>query len=336
MAVEIDLVRNAEEWNDFVQTSGNATIFHEWDWLRIAEEFSKSKLYPLAGYKGSEPVVIMPVFVRRSGGFRLAFSPPPHLAIPYMGPLVLNDTTLKTSIIEYNYRYFVRAFDEFVSNEINADYTRITTPPGIIDVRPFKWRKYESEPFYSYIINLKRSNDEIWMSLEKKLRQNVKKAGKLNFEIYRGGLKELMKVIDLVNSRYAEQNREPDVDPDYLKSIYGTFEDKVRVYVVEYESEIVTGIVDLAYRKTASSWIGNPKVTVSGTYPNDLLNWHVIRDSLNEGFEYYEIIGANTERLTEFKTRYNPGLNIYFMVTKAGVTARMAERFYRIFKSGLK
>ncbi|ADC66056.1 conserved hypothetical protein [Ferroglobus placidus DSM 10642] len=328
--VELKTVEDGTLWDELVNSSSFATIFHEWKWLKAAEKHSGWKFYPVVCYKGMEPVSLFPVFYKRLKSINLVFSPPPKLAIPYLGPLILNDRNLRSSIVEYNYRRSIKALDEFF-RELNADFVRIFTPPGLVDVRPFKWNNYKADPFYSYVIDLNRSSEELWMSIEKKLRQNIKKAKKVGFDIYEGGVRELKKVIELVNLRYSEQNKSSDVNVEYLLEIYNALSEKVKVVVVEFEGEVVTGIIDLAYRDKVSSWIGNPKVTVSGTYPNDLLNWHVIEKAQTSGYKKYEIIGANTERLSEFKVRYNPDLWLYFVVVKKNAKASIASTFYTMF-----
>ena len=327
--IEVRVLEDKDLWNELIRLSTHATIFHEWDWLKEAEKHSGWRLFPLVCYKGMEPVCLLPVFYKKIKSLNLVFSPPPKLAIPYLGMLILNNSELKNSIIESNYRRSIGALNEFFK-ELNSDFVRIFTPPNFIDMRPFKWDGYSTEPFYSYAINLDRSREDLWMSLEKKLRQNIKKAKKQGFEIYEGGRRELKKVVELVNLRYSEQNRSSDVNLEYLLEVYGIFKDNVKVVVVDYEGEILTGIIDLAYRDRISSWIGNPKVTVSGTYPNDLLNWHVIENAQKRGYKKYEIIGANTERLSEFKARYNPDLWIYFLVAKKNLKGSIASALYSV------
>jgi len=328
--IKLEVVNDGYLWGELIGSSPYTTIFHEWRWLKVAEKHSGCELYCIAGYKGMEPVAVIPVFLKKAYGIKFAFSPPPSLAIPYLGLLILDYDVLKSSTVEFNYRQFLKVLDGFLRNELKADYIRIFSPPDLVDARPFKWAGYTVDPFYSYLIRLNRSLDELWMSLEKKLRQNIKKTRKLNFEMSEGGQKELEKVVELVNLRYRDQNRRAKVNPEYLKEVYRQFEENISVFVVEYEGEVVTGIVDLSYRNTVSSWIGNPKTTVSGYYPNDLLNWYALERAHRNGFVKYEIIGANTERLAEFKSKYNPDLRLYFLASKLGRKARVADYVYRI------
>ena len=57
-----------------------------------------------------------------------------------------------------------------------------------------------------------------------------------------------------------------------------TFNDNITVFVTLIEGEIVTGLIDLHYRDTLYSWIGNPKPRMPiSPSPNDLMAWEIIR-----------------------------------------------------------
>ena len=54
-------VANEEElkkWDEFVDSTQMGTIFHKLNLLRAAEKHTKSKLYPLIGYKGNKLVAV--------------------------------------------------------------------------------------------------------------------------------------------------------------------------------------------------------------------------------------------------------------------------------------
>ena len=53
MSVEVMIAEDEEQnWDSLIASSPFGTIFHTLGWLRIAEKYTKSKLYPLIGMKG--------------------------------------------------------------------------------------------------------------------------------------------------------------------------------------------------------------------------------------------------------------------------------------------
>ncbi len=85
--VKIADEKELQMWDEIVDSSEMGTIFHKLDWLRAAEAHTKSKFYPLIGYEGQEVASLFPIFYMQKAFVKMAFSPPPKCAIPYMGPI---------------------------------------------------------------------------------------------------------------------------------------------------------------------------------------------------------------------------------------------------------
>ncbi|MFC7115375.1 hypothetical protein ACFQH2_11060 [Natronoarchaeum sp. GCM10025703] len=79
MSVEIELYDgdDRERWNRHVDQSPQSTPFHRYEALEVLADASGTELYPMVGYKGQEPVGLLPVFVLSKGPVAAAFSPPP-------------------------------------------------------------------------------------------------------------------------------------------------------------------------------------------------------------------------------------------------------------------
>ena len=91
MNIEIREIKEDEtwQWDDIVKNSPYGTIFHTLKWLKIVEKHTKNKLYPLIGFKGKEIIGIFPVFYQKRGPLRMIFSPPPKVAMPYLGQIYI-------------------------------------------------------------------------------------------------------------------------------------------------------------------------------------------------------------------------------------------------------
>ena len=94
MSVEVTRT-DGDGWNGHVERSPEATPFHRLEALELFAEYADAELHLLVGTKGQEPVGVFPLFVRRQFGVATAFSPPPALRVPYLGPATLNMAKLK-------------------------------------------------------------------------------------------------------------------------------------------------------------------------------------------------------------------------------------------------
>jgi len=329
MAIDLELCVDGKQWDELVENSSYGTIFHTWDFLKIIEKHTPSKLYPILGLKGTNPIGLYPLFYQKKGFLKLVFSPPPHVAIPYMGPIFINFEKLKQNKKESLFNQFQKEVDAYISNDLNPSYIHILTIPDFIDSRPFLWLNYNVTPKYNYVIDLSHGLDFVWKNLKKKLRQNICKEDKKGVVIRKGTEKDMQEIYSLLSERYKDQDKNTRVNSDYLISLYSHFHPQnMKISVAEYEGEILGGLIDLYYKNKASSWIGNPKPKNTSIQSTDLLQWEAIKRSYNTGCSSYEEVGANTQRLCRYKSKFNPDLSINFSAKKTDLLASISEKTY--------
>lgn len=316
MLVTLKNAENKEQWDKVIDLSPHKTIFHKWDFLKIAEKHGGGRLFPLLVLKGSEIIGALPLFYSKKALIRLVFSPPPNLAMPYLGPVFSKYEELKQNKKETFFFDMYAALEEFLPKEIKPHYFSCSLPPGIIETRPFGWSGYHVEPKYNYLIDLTKGEETIYKNFRGSLRLTIRKAEKSNVVIELGGEKELKKVHEMLSENYRVQGRKLSVTLKYLLDVNRAFSDNMNIYIAKYDDQIIGGMVDLHYCSKTYSWIGNTKNTVNKIDVNDLIQWRAIQKGCKDGYSKYEIIGANTPRLSFFKTKFNPSLEVYFNVVK--------------------
>jgi hypothetical protein len=137
--IDIRIANNndAEEWDAIISQSPHRTLFHSWKWLKIAENYTHTKLYPIIGMKGSTPIGVFPLFFQKKGPIRMVFSPPPRAVLFYLGPVLVGYDTLIQEKWENIYFDFINSVDSFIKNDLRAEYISISLPPALQDPRPF-------------------------------------------------------------------------------------------------------------------------------------------------------------------------------------------------------
>lgn len=329
MIITLKICENEKEWETLLEKAPHATIFHSWKFLKIIEKHTKSTLYPLIGLEGTTPVGLYPLFYQKKFILNMVFSPPPHCAVPYLGPVIIDYNVLKQSKREADLIEFQRAVDEFAHKKLKANYILISTPPGLLDSRFLKWNNYQVEPVYNYVIDLRVGIDTIWGQLKKKLRQNINKEKNSQVEIVEGSREDLELVYGLLMDRYDEQARVFNVEGDYLMDVYKAFTpDNIKVLVARYQGKDICGVIDLYYKGKVSSWVGNTKPKTGEVDTIDILQWNAIKIAANSGCTHYEEIGANTERLCKYKSKFNPEPSIHFMAKKTDYKSNAFEKTY--------
>jgi hypothetical protein len=321
----------ASQWDAIVENSPSGTLFHTWKWLRIAEKYSGSTLYPLIFFRGEEPIGLVPLFYQTRYHLRMVFSPPPHLALLFLGPIISGKSEKRSYKIESAWIELQKQMDIFIEKNLKPHYVSISSAPGISDVRPYRWAGYHCENAYDYVSDIGAGVESIWQNLQKNFRQDINRSKKLGISIETGGEKELEIIYDSLVQRYREQGRPVKVPKQYLIDLYRSFPDNIRIFVAKHEGNIVTGSIELVYKNGIGSWIGNAKPLVNITpSPNGILLWEIIKYAIENGYKEYLIYGAaGNERLYVYwSSKFNPQLQSRFVATKASVTARLIESGY--------
>ncbi len=105
----------------------------------------------------------------------------------------------------------------------------------------------------------------------------------------------------------------------------------MKIFVAKVDGEIVTGSIDLQYRDTHYSWIGNPKPKKPiSPSPNDLLIWESVRYAHEQGFRYYVTMNAAGDKRLHsyYASKFDPELKAHFSVKKNSFLAGILETGY--------
>jgi len=333
MTVELRIAQNndAEEWDALIAQSPHGTLFHTWNWLKITEKHTHTKLFPVMGIQDTIPIGILPLFFQKKGPLRMAFSPPPESFLPYLGPVLAGFDTLKQEKRENNYIGLHAAVEHFLNQELHANYTSISLPPALQDLRPFTWSGYSTEPQYDYVTDLSIGPDALLQTLDKKLRQNMNRARKRSMTVEIGGKRELETILDLMEVRYAEQEKFLGWSKDYFPALYDAYKDNLKIFVVNVDDEVVTGSIDFEYRDGHYSWIGGPKPkNPISPSPNDFLIGESVRYAAEQGFRYYVTMSAASDQRLHsyYVTKYNPECEIRYTVKKTSFVTGLSEKGY--------
>lgn len=336
MTVDLRVANNddAKIWDRYISQSPHGTLFHTWKWLKITEKHTYMKLYPLIGIKGTTPVGVFPLFLYKKGPIRMVFSPPPHAAHFYLGPVLIGYDTLKQEKRENIYIDFQNSVENFICHVLKAQYISISLTPSLPDPRPFIWNGYNVKTQFDYITDLSIGLDRLLYSLDKRGRQNLSRARKRGITVEIGGKKEYEAILDLMEIRYAQQGKIVTASRQYYLEIYDAFKENLKIFVAKVEGEIVTGSIDFQYRDGHYSWIGNPKpIKHISPSPNDLLIWESVCYAYEQGCRYYITMNAagNKRLHSYFASKFDPEINIHYSVKKNSFLTGILEKVYTDF-----
>ena len=322
----VQIIKDKVLWDTFVDESPYGLLFHKWDFLEIVAKHTKLTLYRYGIYKGDELIAVFPFFYGKKLFLRTLFSPPPNFAIPYLG-FILNDKFL--SLKQDKKESFMAEVVNSI-NEINikypSDYLYISLVPDLIDVREFSWSGYKITPYYTYSIQLPENIDDLFINFKKNARKIIKNIPKEQLSLLQSD--DLSILFAQQNQRYNEQGiNNPIQNIEYLLNIKNKFPENVFYYKLFFNNILLSSILMIEYKK-AMAWIGHSKPEDNS---NDIFMWELIKNERNKGYNKFEIIGANTKKLCQFKSKFNPTLEFYFVIYQKDILGKIAEGGYSYF-----
>ncbi|MFC6836133.1 GNAT family N-acetyltransferase [Halomarina ordinaria] len=328
MTVTIERTEDETEWNRLVDRSPQTAVCHRHEWIRTIAEFSDARLHPLVGYRGDDPVGLLPLFDLRKGPVSVVFSPPPDVGVEYLGPALVSEDGSRRSR-DAACREFVESCLEYVESELAPQFVYLKTTTRFEDVRPFQWNGFDVEPKFTFVVDVGDDPERLQAGFSRSLRRTLNTEFERPYEVTVGGESTVAFVHREMRNRYEAQGKRFAIDLDYVKALYERLpEGSVLPYRCEVDGELVGGKVCVGHEGVLYSWlesgIPDPDFPV-----NEVTTWEILRDAPSRGVTAYDLYGADVANIAFFKSKFNPDLVHSYTVSKGSLPMRLLERVYR-------
>ncbi|TYT62492.1 GNAT family N-acetyltransferase [Natrialba swarupiae] len=338
----MDVTRiDLEDWREALPSSGYE-IFHEPDALRVLDDHTDATLRLYGAYKGQQSVGLLPVFVGERSIGRTAFSPPVSLGVPRLGP-ILDPNSPKPRKAERINGELISAVVDDLAVANRSTLFRSSCHIYYDDPRPFAWNDLSVEPKFTYVVDLQGCSDveDAMAGFSKSLRNEMRRIDDVDLTIQTEGIDAALRVYDDVVDQYAEYDDTAPMSRPFLRDLLSTLEDdQWRVYVARApDGTYQSGIITLFAPELAYYWQGGVTASYDHVSVNNLLHRAILEDVVTdpdlESVTGYDLVGANTERLCEYKGKFNGELRPYYVVESSGLEMSLAKTAYRTF-AGMK
>ncbi|RLC74509.1 MAG: hypothetical protein DRI61_16480 [Chloroflexi bacterium] len=296
---------NRKKWNEVLEKAKNATVFHTLEWLEI-----QKKIFGMEEMLLFSKDCIFPIFIKRKGPFTIYGSPVPETGSLYGGPLCCSvEGYLKTL-------NFFKRLGLFSSLFIKT--------PNNFDISIFE-KECIVEPVGNYILDLKKSEEELWRNLNKKTRNAIRKAKKSGIKVEfcdSSYLDEYYEMVKEVSQRGSIVPLPKEFMKEVLDSQIG------KLLLAFYKDKPVAGGIFLTFKNTVTYWDGASYSKYRSYQPSNLLQWELIIWA-KENYSYYDLGGAGIPRITRFKKGWGGKYVEYYRVYKEGIIAKFARMIYQ-------
>lgn len=324
------------EWESALPETGFEP-FHAPEALAVLEEHADGDLRLLGAYKGDRPVGLLPVFERSRTVGRTLASPPPGMGVSRLGPLLMPASPKRSKREKLN-REFAELVVEATDADARSTLFRVIANTEYSDPRPYVWDGFDVETLWTYRLDVEGCSPEALLTdASKSLRREVRDARDLEVTVGREGLDGARAVYEETRRRYAEQGRRLPVSWSYVRDLVEALleTDRARVYVArDGEGRFLTGITTLYSNDAGYFWQGGTRSVHEGVAVNSLVHWEIVEDVAEdpprESVTTYDLLGANTERLCRYKSKFGSELTPYYRIETGGVRMAAAKKAYEL------
>jgi lipid II:glycine glycyltransferase (peptidoglycan interpeptide bridge formation enzyme) len=292
-----------KEWNKVAYQSPDATYAHTWEWKEVVEKgLGLSSIY-LVAEDGNEIVGIYPAFLKPkienfdnwkvnnylSNKFQILWSPL-DLTWDYGGPCIIPGS--KEQIINE----LIIEMENFCKKTNALD---IKTSPFSENISQyFVLNKYKEKERLTYVIDLSKSEEELWGRIQKSARRYINKAKTNDLEFFENNSENGIKT--LYDSMVELKERENICIPAY--SFFEIILDEMvpknlaKFYTIKYKTECIGGALVFGFKDVVTFRYGVTNEKYRNLYPHYLMHWKRIQQSKSTGYKIIDFGGMPSDK----------------------------------------
>ncbi len=271
-------------WRQFILSHPNGNVFQAKEMFDVYRETKNyTPIFIFAEDEEGEIMgVMLTVIQKEHSGLMGLFS---SRAIVIGGPLTKdNDPNVLSTILE-EYKRVIRG------RAIYTQFRNLWSWEQFVDV--FARNGFVFEEHLDIIIDLTRSEDEIWNSFSRDRRKSIKK-GDNSLDVKAIDAKaDFDSIYGLLKSVY-DRVKLPLPDPDYFHNIisYVHGSNKLQCFGAYFNSKLVGVRLVLCYKKVVYDWYAGANDSYLEYRPNDVLVWEILKWGKANNYSFFDFGGA--------------------------------------------
>jgi len=331
--IEITDSPDVKQWSEFVYRHPYGNIFQT---PEMAEVYKRTKNYEpisLAVIDGSDNIlaILLGVVIRYGRGIGKLFS---SWSLIQGGPLFIkNEKGIKA------FRILMEYYDEVAQKR--ALYTQIRNMWDTSEISDFfSSIGYEYEEHLNFLINLNRSEGEIWRDIHKSRRKGINRALKRGIFIEELQNKKLIPIFYNIIKETYKNAKIPLDDISLFKAAFELLVPKnmAKFYMAKYEDIYVGARAVLCYRGLIYDWYAGALSDYLSLYVNEALVWYILKEGANSEYHTFDFGGAGNPYkeygVREFKRRFGGKMVNYgrYMRVYSPIKMKIAEKGFEIYR----
>jgi serine/alanine adding enzyme len=257
------------EWDGFVHANASATAYHQWGWREVFTGVFGHQCVYLAAKERSTIVGVLPLVVFDSWVFgRFGVSLP---FVNYGGVISESDVAAEALLAAAGEVARSRRLSHIELRHVQARFPRL----------PAKHHKVAMN------LALPGDHDGLWQQLDRKVRNQVRKAEKSDLTVTVGGA-ELLPDFYSVFAHNMRDLGTPVYSSRFFAAILTHFPDTCRVFVVRQGSRAIAASMTVRWRDTLEVPWASALRDFRALSPNMLLYWAMLKHAVEIGCRTFD------------------------------------------------
>jgi len=248
-------------------------FYHSMNWIKAIEESYKLKSFIIALIDDKKILNAIPFFLIKSSLFGKKL-----VSMPYgdYGGFLFSDTKVGWLIKEL----------ENLARKNDVDYIEIREPDLKLE------KNLESfgtkSTYLNFILNLDRPLEDIWKSVDKKVRNSIRKAEKNHVRGIEGNRKDLEEFYRLYLSTMKKLGSPPH-SFDFFDNVFKFCSNNVKLLFAIYEDKKIAASIFFLYNKKIYYWKNVSNHEYLHLRPNDLILYKMIELGQKKKYEALDL-----------------------------------------------
>ncbi|KAF5063389.1 Acetyltransferase (GNAT) domain protein [anaerobic digester metagenome] len=296
------------EWDHFVNTNSQGTIFHSSIWVNTLADLFNQRGTIFGCFLNER--IIGGFVLYRPRSWRIFAQAHSTAAMSSFGGLIVkSDPRWDCLTHKHNLDSVIRAVTEDL-RALGLRYVFFELSPPFFDVRSFMWNGWKEIPRYTYVV----SPQSVLPS--KEARRYIRRAEEAGFVVER--MTDSETYFQLFSDTYTRQGLPPPLTREQMRRLWRVIDEAGlgRMWVARTPAgEWAAAAIQLNDQKRTYAWSATSNVELRKSGANYLLQNTIFQHEASDGFVESYLFTANMPNLANFQKQFGPCLSLYHQVS---------------------
>ena len=294
-----------DKWSNFIINHADGNIFQTPEMYNIYNKTNNYEPFIIAATKENGKLIgiLLSVIQKQYKGLLGHLS---ARSVVFYGPIALNNDPeiLKILLKEYDKKIRRKVIYSQFRNIKDYDKNKII----------YSNYEYKYEDHLNIIVNLEKSEDELWSDVYSKRRNEIRRATKENtFFMLREEIGDLKRCYEILISIY-NKVKVPLPPYSFFENIFNNSSNRLglKMFCAFNENKLIGCMLALVYNKTIYNFYAGADSGYYKKYHNDLIPWEVFLWGKKNGYKSFDFGGAGKPEIPYGVRDYKKKFGGYF------------------------